>query len=63
MVVSGNCYACHLVLQRDRWGDLSGVEYNRRLLQMRRVKALRRMADRNERREVGRGPLFVRPDE
>ena len=46
MLPSGNCYACHLVRQREQFHNLSGVAYNRRLLQMRRVKALRRMRER-----------------
>jgi hypothetical protein len=53
---------CHREWQRERFHRLSGVEYNRRLLKMRRIKALHRLAARNE-REVWRGPLFVRPDE
>jgi hypothetical protein len=53
---------CHRAWQRERFRNMTGPAYGRRLLQMRRVKALRRMAARNE-REVWRGPLFVRPDE
>jgi hypothetical protein len=53
----GNCVACHRAWQRERFRNMTGPAYGRRLLQMRRVHALRRMAERNERREVGRGPL------
>lgn len=35
--------------QRRYWENLSGPAYNRRLLQMRRVNALRRMAERKRR--------------
>jgi hypothetical protein len=51
------CVACEHVRVLKHFHNLSGVKYNRRLLQMRRVLALRRMAARNERREVGRGAL------
>jgi hypothetical protein len=50
----GNCVKCHREWQRERFHRLSGVEYNRRLLKMRRIKALHRLAARNE-REVWRG--------
>lgn len=36
---------------REAYWSLSGLEYNRRLLQIRRVKALARMRERNRRRE------------
>ena len=42
-----NCVVCNATWERERFHNMSGVEYNRRLLQMRRVKALRRMAARN----------------
>lgn len=35
--------------QRRYWENLSGTAYNRRLLQMRRVNALRRMVERKRR--------------
>jgi hypothetical protein len=37
---------------RERWQNLSGLAYHRRLLQMRRQHALRRMAERNRRQEA-----------
>lgn len=37
---------------RERWENLSGLEYSRRLLQQRRIKALHRMAERKRRQEA-----------
>lgn len=37
---------------RRHWGNLSGLAYSRRLLQMRRVHGLHRMAERKRRQEA-----------
>jgi hypothetical protein len=36
--------------RRERYWNMSGFEYNRELLRLRRQKALKRMAERNARR-------------
>lgn len=51
-VCSRHCWACELVRQRKAYEDLTGFQYNRKLLLMRRAKALRRMAGRRG-EEVG----------
>lgn len=53
-VRSSHCMECESARQRRLYEDLTGPQYNRLLLRRRRVKALRRM---RQRQEAGYGSL------